>query len=124
MLSIACVAGTAVFCGASARAAEPAAIAAEAYPVVNDVRLGGDDKSTRLVFYLSRNIEISAFTLADPYRVVVDLPQVIFKLPSNAGEHGRGLIKAFRYGLVMKGGSRIVIDAKGPVKIDKAFTLP
>ena len=32
-------------------------------------------------------------------------------------------MKAFRYGLVMQGGSRIVIDATGPVRVDKAFVL-
>jgi N-acetylmuramoyl-L-alanine amidase len=72
---------------------------------------------------LSRTIEIAAFTLADPYRVVIDLPQVVFQLPARTGEQARGLVKAFRYGLVMQGGSRIVIDATGPVRIDKAFVL-
>jgi N-acetylmuramoyl-L-alanine amidase len=96
---------------------------ADAFPVASDARLGGDDKSTRFVLDLSQKIDIAAFTLADPYRVVIDLPQVTFKLPTNSGEHGRGLIQAFRYGLVMQGGSRIVIDTKGPVRVDKAFTL-
>jgi N-acetylmuramoyl-L-alanine amidase len=54
---------------------------------------------------------------------VVDLPQVAFHLPAKAGESGRGLVKAFRFGLVMPGGSRIVVDATGPVRIDKAFVL-
>ena len=66
---------------------------------------------------------MATFTLADPYRVVIDLPEVTFKLPAQAGEHGRGLVKAFRYGLIMQGGSRIVLDTKGPVRVDKAFTL-
>jgi len=48
---------------------------------------------------------------------------VAFNLPEKAGEHGRGLIKAFRYGLIMQGGSRIVMDTKGPVKVDKAFVM-
>src|ERR1043165_4429791 len=93
------------------------------YPIASDARLGGDAGRTRLVFDLSRTIEIAAFTLADPYRVVIDLPQVTFQLPARAGEHGRGLIKAFRYGLVMQGGSRIVVEARGPVRIDTAFHL-
>jgi N-acetylmuramoyl-L-alanine amidase len=96
---------------------------AETFPIASEARLGGDGGRTRLVFDLTRPIEIAAFTLADPYRVVVDLPQVIFQFPARTGEHGRGLIKAFRYGLVMQGGSRIVIDATGPVRIDKAFVL-
>ena len=87
------------------------------------MRLGGDDKQTRLVVDFDRKIDLAAFTLADPYRVVIDLPQVIFKLPPKTGEQGRGLVKAFRYGLIMQGGSRIVLDTKGPVRVDKAFTL-
>ena len=93
------------------------------FPIASDARLGGDAGRTRLVFDLSRTIEIAAFTLADPYRVVIDLPQLTFQLPARTGEQGRGLIKAFRYGLVMQGGSRIVVDASGPVRIDKVFVL-
>jgi N-acetylmuramoyl-L-alanine amidase len=91
--------------------------------VANDARLAGDDKQTRLVLDLSRKIDMRAFTLPDPYRVVIDIPQVNFQLPPKTGEHGRGLIKAFRYGLVMQGGSRIVIDVTGPVRVAKAFVL-
>jgi N-acetylmuramoyl-L-alanine amidase len=85
--------------------------------------VAGDDKQTRIIFDLTNKIDLAVFTLANPYRVVVDLPQVQFRLPAKAGEAGRGLIKAFRYGLVMQGGSRIVIDTKGPVRVDKAFVL-
>jgi len=95
----------------------------DTYPIATDARLGGDAKSTRLVIDLSRTIDVAAFTLADPYRVIVDLPQVTFQLPSRIGDRGRGLVRAFRYGLVMQGGSRIVIDASGPVRIEKAFVL-
>ncbi len=115
--------------GAQERAQEhanlvrPAAPAADAVPVASDARLGGDAARTRLVMDLTRSVEVAAFTLADPYRVVIDLPQVIFQFPARTGEQSRGLIKAFRYGLVMQGGSRIVIDATGPVRIDRAFVV-
>jgi N-acetylmuramoyl-L-alanine amidase len=88
-----------------------------------DARLAGDDKQTRLVIDLSHRIDMRAFTLADPYRVVIDIPQVNFQLPPKTGERGRGVVKAFRYGLVMAGGSRIVIDLTGPVRVAKAFVL-
>jgi N-acetylmuramoyl-L-alanine amidase len=107
--------------GAGSRAA--AAESAGGQPVASDVRLGGDATQTRFVVDLSRRVGISAFLLPDPYRVVVDLPQVAFRLPHGAGEKGRGLIKMFRYGLVMPGGSRIVLDLAGPARIDKAFSL-
>jgi N-acetylmuramoyl-L-alanine amidase len=93
------------------------------FAVASGVRVGGDGKETRFVVDLSRKIDIRPFTLANPYRVVVDLPQVNFQFPAHAGEHGRGLVKAFRYGLVMPGGSRIVLDTTGPVRVDKAFVL-
>ena len=93
------------------------------FPVASDVRLGGDATQTRFVLDISKKLDTAAFTLADPYRVVIDMPQVDFRLPAKAGDNGRGLIKAFRYGLVMQGGSRIVIDTKGPVKIEKVFSL-
>ena len=108
--------------GVTARALAPVA-EATSFPVATDVRLGGDDKQTRFVVDLSQKVDVAAFTLADPYRVVIDLPQVTFKLPQQAGEHGRGLVKAFRFGLIMQGGSRIVLDTKGPVRVDKAFAL-
>ena len=97
--------------------------AAEGFPAATDMRLGGDGKQTRFVVDLSRKIEVRAFTLADPYRVVIDLPQVNFQLPARTGESGRGLVKAFRFGLVMPGGSRIVLDTTGPVRVEKAFAL-
>jgi N-acetylmuramoyl-L-alanine amidase len=100
-----------------------AAAAAEQEVVATDMRIGGDDKQTRFVVDLNRKIDLAAFTLADPYRVVVDLPQVNFKLPTKTGVQSRGLVKAFRYGLIMQGGSRIVLDTKGPVRIEKAFVL-
>lgn len=99
------------------------AASGEEFPIASESRLHGDETRTRFVLDLTRSIEVVAFTLADPYRVVVDLPQVVFRLPPKTGEVGRGLIKAFRFGLVVQGGSRIVLDTTGPVKIDKAFVL-
>jgi N-acetylmuramoyl-L-alanine amidase len=97
--------------------------AAGDFPLATEVRLGGDDAQTRLVVDLSKKIDVRAFTLANPYRVVIDMPQVTFQFPARTGESGRGLIKAFRYGLVMPGGSRLVVDLARPARIDKAFVL-
>jgi N-acetylmuramoyl-L-alanine amidase len=98
-------------------------IAASSIPVVSDVRLAGDGKQTRFILDLDKTISFRAFPLADPYRVVLDIPQVSFQLPAGAGAAGRGLIKAFRYGLVMPGGSRIVFDLNGPARIASSYVL-
>ena len=87
------------------------------------MRVAGDDSLTRFVLDLDKSVDIRAFTLANPYRVVIDMPQVTFQLPSKAGLSGRGLIKAFRFGLVMQGGSRMVLDLARPARIDKAVVL-
>ncbi|MGC2070118.1 MAG: N-acetylmuramoyl-L-alanine amidase [Pseudolabrys sp.] len=100
-----------------------AAPSGESQSVATDIRIGGDDKQTRFVVDLSRKIDITAFMLADPYRVVVDLPRTTFKLPANTGVQARGLVKAFRYGLIMQGGSRIVLDTKAPVRLEKSFVI-
>ncbi|HWF97007.1 MAG TPA: N-acetylmuramoyl-L-alanine amidase [Xanthobacteraceae bacterium] len=109
-----------------ATGAPPTGVPSDAFkdfPVASEVRLAGDETQTRMVVDFSQKIELHAFTLANPYRVIIDLPQVIFRLPRETGESGRGLVKAFRYGLMMTGGSRIVIDLTRPARVDKSFVL-
>ena len=108
---------------AADRPAAPPVPSSDSFPVATDARLGGDETQTRFVMDFSRKIDLRAFTLADPYRVVIDIPQVVFQLPPKAGESGRGLIKAFRFGLVMQGGSRLVFDLARPARIEKAFVV-
>jgi N-acetylmuramoyl-L-alanine amidase len=93
------------------------------FPVASAVRLGGDETQTRMVVDFNQKIDMRAFTLANPYRVIIDLPQVIFRLPPATGESSRGLVKAFRYGLMMAGGSRIVVDLTRPARVEKSFVL-
>ena len=95
----------------------------EASPVAKDARVGGDLKLTVFVADLSDPVDFHAFTFADPYRVIIDLPEVKFQMPGDAtpGANGKGLVSSFRYGLFAPGKSRIVIDVVQPVKIEKAF---
>ena len=121
-----CAAALLCFGAANVGAAEgpsSGSIASSSFPVASDARLAGDGKRTRFVLDLDKSIQFRAFALADPYRVVVDIPQVSFQLPPEAGITGRGLVKAFRYGLVMPGGSRIVFDLTGPARIAKSYML-
>lgn len=106
----------------------PATAAAEdAKPGIGsviDARVVGDAKRTRFVADLSGPVDMAVFTLGDPYRVVIDLPELHFQLPSAVGRESRGLVSAFRYGQISRGKSRIVLDMAGPVTIDKSFVLP
>ena len=107
--------------------AVPSSLAQQAdtsMPTALAARIGGDEMRTRFVLDIDRPVDFRVFILADPYRVIIDLPQVIFNLPANSGRQGRGLIGAYRYGLLAVGQSRIVLDAPGPVFIDRSFVLP
>src|SRR5262249_25662886 len=96
---------------------------ADDFPVATDIRVVVDDMGTRMVVDFSREVEIKAFMLANPDRVVIDMPQVVFQFRPEAGETGCGLIKAFRFGLVIPGHSRIVIDLSRPARIISARVL-
>jgi N-acetylmuramoyl-L-alanine amidase len=80
--------------------------------------IDGDEARTRFSLVLSGTAPFQYFLLADPYRVIVDIPDVSFRLPKGTGQQGRGLIQAYRYGLFATGKSRIVIDTKGPVRVE------
>lgn len=91
--------------------------------VATGARVGGDGARTRFVADLSRNVNYSVYVLPDPYRVIIDLPNVSFDLPPGIGRKVRGLVAEYRYGLIERGKSRIVIDTRGPVLIEKSFIV-
>ena len=82
--------------------------------------LAGTEQQTTFSLDLSAGVPAEVFTLANPYRVVVDLPDVTFRLPDGTGQTGKGLVTAFRYGLLSVGKARIVLDTRMPVRIRKA----
>jgi len=82
--------------------------------------LTGTARQTIFSLDLSAGVPAEVFTLANPYRVVVDLPDVTFRLPDGTGQTGKGLVTAFRYGLLSVGKARIVLDTMSPVMIRKA----
>jgi N-acetylmuramoyl-L-alanine amidase len=96
----------------------------ETKPVVaNDARVAGDRERTRFIADLSKKVDVHVFALGNPYRVIVDAPDVSFQMPDGIGKEKRGLVTAYRYGLFAPGKARIVIDVGGPFLIDKAFVL-
>jgi N-acetylmuramoyl-L-alanine amidase len=102
----------------------PGDVAARTHETVaKDARLAGDRTRTRFIADLSKKVGINVFSLANPYRVIVDLPEVNFQMPPGLGAEHRGLVTGYRFGLFAPGKSRIVIDMGGPFLVDKAFVL-
>lgn len=88
------------------------------------VRFGAHQDFTRVVFDLSENVPFSLFTLADPWRVVIDLPEMDWRFSEQGAVSNNGLITALRYGLFRPGNSRVVLDLGRPAQVRDAFILP
>jgi N-acetylmuramoyl-L-alanine amidase len=94
---------------------------ARAEPAVTALRIGEDANKTRIVFELSRKVAYQVHAVADPYRVVIDLPAVAWGI--KPARPPGGLISDYRFGLFKPGTSRIVLDVQRPVEIAKSFLL-
>lgn len=105
-------------------AAGERAAATRADPVVLDARIGEHPDRTRFVLETSDPIPIKVFTLANPDRVVVDMPELSWRLSSAQRPSGRGIIKSYRYGLFRAGNSRLVIDLARPANVAAPLILP
>jgi N-acetylmuramoyl-L-alanine amidase len=88
--------------------------------VASRAEISTDARGTRFIVTFSNRLRYQIFTLADPYRVIIDMADVGFRLASDAGRQGRGVIQAYRYGLFAPGKSRIVIDTSAPVRVEAA----
>jgi N-acetylmuramoyl-L-alanine amidase len=95
----------------------------KALPVVIGLTLQENQGRARLTLEVSDPLDIKAFTLANPNRVVLDMPEVLWRMAGDARPSGKGAIKSYRYGLFRKGGSRFVIDLNHPVKVEPAQLL-
>lgn len=101
-----------------------APVPAAAAPLeVQDLRIGIRDDATRFVIDLSDKVEARIFGLPDPFRVVIDLPEVDFALPSDRLNASGGLVERLRYGLFRPGTSRFVLDLRNSAKVARSFTL-
>jgi N-acetylmuramoyl-L-alanine amidase len=100
------------------------------------VRLEFTPQYAKLIFDLSGAVEARAFPIANPDRIVVDLPEIAFHVapllprpvPGRRGRGGgapaiaTGLVTSYRFGQFAAGHSRIIIDLAGPARIVRAET--
>jgi len=108
---------------------------AEAAPTVtiSNADLKDQGETATLTFVLSGPLDISAFVLSDPDRIILDLPSVAFDMTPEAEKSGkkqrRGakpshpapaaghLVSSYRFGSFAAGRSRVIVDLAGPAKI-------
>ena len=99
-------------------------VALEARPTIKSARVGQHADSTRFVLDLSENTEFRIFTLAEPYRIVLDLPGAGWEFYQKSLVLNQGLVKSIRFGQFQAKTARIVVDLNAPVRVDQAFILP
>jgi N-acetylmuramoyl-L-alanine amidase len=103
--------------GDVATLAEPAGVSAAAALAAD---LSADKSHTRFTLALTKAVQYRIFVLPDPYRVVIDVPDLKFQMNAAQGGTGQGLVTGYRYGMLTAQRSRIVLDAAGPVRVLRA----
>src|SRR3954469_10986688 len=93
-------------------------------PMVMSARIGEHEDRTRLVIELSDPVNLRSFVLANPDRVVIDMPEVTWRIGAPPRPSGFGAVKSYRYGQFRAGNSRMVIDLNQPVTVSDALVLP
>jgi N-acetylmuramoyl-L-alanine amidase len=98
-------------------------------PVAVAARLVDEGGKARLIFDLSAPVDTRAFSMVDPDRIIIDVPEVNFQVDPAVGRAAQGralgqVVKSFRFGLLGPGKSRIVIDLASPARISRIATEP
>lgn len=79
---------------------------------------------TRFKVTLSKPVTAQAYLMERPDRVIIDLPEVSFHLPTETGRKKEGLIASYRYGLFAPGRSRVVMDLAQPAVVSAINVEP
>ena len=76
---------------------------------------------TRFIVGLERATDFKVSALANPNRVLIDLPQMRLDLPTPPADRAPvGVVKSFHHGLTAPGRMRVIIDVTGPVVIERS----
>ena len=89
---------------------------------VKQGRIGKHPDKMRFVLELSDNVNFRAFTLASPYRLVIDLPKFDWRAGSSFVRR-TNQVADLRRGKLTGGHSRIVLDMNKPLVIKDAFVI-
>ncbi len=76
---------------------------------------------TRFTIFLNHPIEAKTFVIERPNRVVLEIPEVSFKLMAKKDQQKIGAVAAFRYGLFAPGRSRVILELAWPAAVTHTF---
>jgi N-acetylmuramoyl-L-alanine amidase len=84
----------------------------------------GSVSRTRFLIGLEESVQYQVFSLSNPNRVIVQLPEVKMQLPNAPGETAVGLVKSFSAGISAPGKARVVIFVTEPVVVESSKLEP
>jgi N-acetylmuramoyl-L-alanine amidase len=93
-------------------------------PVVIGLRMSETTQRTRFAIELSDPLDVRVYTLTNPNRVVIDMPDVLWRAGDEARPSGRRAVRSYRYGQFRKGNFRFVVDLNTPVKVEAPQLIP
>ncbi len=119
MIRLVCAGLLAIFFAmAGGRAWANADVGKTGAPIIAaDVTVEVDGPTTRFKIALSKPVTAQASLMERPDRLIIDLPEVAFHLPPEAGRQKAGLISSYRYGLFAPGRSRVVMELAQPAVV-------
>ncbi|MFD1197337.1 N-acetylmuramoyl-L-alanine amidase [Brucella gallinifaecis] len=85
-------------------------------------RMAGDDLRMRVVVMFDQKPKVSTLLLANPYRLVFDLPETRFGFDETSLS-ARGIVSRVRYGLVGKNRSRLILTLRGPFNVENVQVI-
>lgn len=100
-----------------------AATPAAAVSLIKGVRTGEHVGLTRVVVDLTEAADWNLFVLDDPFRVVIDIKDAVWKLDAHP-DPPRGLIRDMRYGRFAADTGRLVLETDLPALAERQFMLP
>ena len=88
-----------------------------AAPSVMAVRIDSFASGAHVILELSQPLTPRVFTMANPDRLVIDMPEVVWGVPQTSGPVDSPLIRNFGYAPHMPGVSRLVLDLAEPAQL-------
>jgi N-acetylmuramoyl-L-alanine amidase len=93
-------------------------------PVVIGLKLTETAQRTRFALELSDPLDVRVYTLTNPYRVVIDMPDVLWRAGDDARPSGRRAVRSYRFGQFRRGNFRFVVDLNMPLKVEAPQLVP
>ncbi|CBS85777.1 N-acetylmuramoyl-L-alanine amidase [Azospirillum lipoferum] len=90
---------------------------------VIDARLGIHPDKTRFVLEVSDPVSFSVSLASDPYRIIVDLPDLVWPGGSLPVE-GKGVVARYHHSAGGPRGTRLTFETVGPAKLREGYMIP